>query len=119
MKEETVAVSIAEIGKACGIKNVRTVDPRDVRTAIALVKEATESPEPWLIVSEAPCPLQLREPLGPPLAVAGTCKACNLCLNLGCPGLEKIGNTIQINVHLCAGCRMCLNICPAKVIAEA
>ena len=118
MKEETVRASIAEIGKACGIKNVRTVDPRDIKTAIALVKEATESPEPWLIVSEAPCPLQLRKPLGPPLSVSGACKKCNLCLKLGCPGLEKVGDTIQINVHLCAGCKMCLNVCPAKVITE-
>ena len=119
MKEETVRASIAEIGKACGIKNVRTVDPRDIKTAIALVKEATESPEPWLIVSEAPCPLQLRESLGPPLSVSGTCKKCNLCLKLGCPGLEKHGDQVSINIHLCAGCKMCLHVCPAKVITES
>ena len=117
MGEETVKVSIAEIGKACGIKNVRTVDPRDVQTAVALVKEATESPETWLIVSEAPCPLHLKKPLGPPLSVKEeVCKKCNMCLKLGCPGLEKVGSTIQINELLCAGCKMCQNICPARAI---
>jgi len=116
--EETVKVSIAEIGKACGIKNVRTVDPRDIKTAAAVVKEATDSPEPWLIVSEAPCPLHLRKPLGPPLVVTGTCKKCNLCLKLGCPGLEKVGDQVGINELLCAGCQMCQNICPARAITE-
>jgi len=116
MKEDTVMVSIAELGRACGIKNVRTVDPRDVKTAIALVKEATDSPEPWLIVSEAPCPLQLREPLGPPLSVRDICKMCDICLKLGCPGMEKNGNRVRINELLCAGCKMCQNICPAKAI---
>jgi indolepyruvate ferredoxin oxidoreductase alpha subunit len=116
MGEPTVAVSIKEIGKACGIKNVRTVNPRDIKTAVALLKEATDSPEPWLIVSEAPCPLHLKKSLGKPLAVMETCKKCNLCLKLGCPGLEKTDNGVRINELLCAGCEMCKNVCPAKAI---
>jgi indolepyruvate ferredoxin oxidoreductase alpha subunit len=116
MGEHTVTVSIEEVGKACGVKNVRTVNPRDIKTAVAVLKEATDSPEPWLIVSEAPCPLHLREPLGPPLSVKESCKKCNLCLKLGCPGLEKDGDQVRINSLLCAGCEMCKNVCPAKAI---
>jgi indolepyruvate ferredoxin oxidoreductase alpha subunit len=119
MGEPTVAVSIEEIGKACGVKNVRTVDPRDIKTAVATLREATDSPEPWLIVSEAPCPLHLKEPLGKPLSVkAETCKKCNLCLKLGCPGLEKTDDGVRINALLCAGCQMCQNMCPAKAIGK-
>ncbi|MDR2705472.1 MAG: indolepyruvate ferredoxin oxidoreductase subunit alpha, partial [Planctomycetaceae bacterium] len=118
MGETTHEASIEEIGKACGIKNVRTVDPRDIKTAIAILKEATESPEAWLIVSKAPCPLHLRKPLGPPLQVAeNQCRKCNACLKLGCPGLEKDGDRIRINKYLCAGCDLCKNICPAKAIS--
>ena len=116
MGEPTVAVSIEEIGKACGVKNVRTVDPRDINMAVATLTEATESPEPWLIVSLAPCPLHLKKPLGPPLAVKETCKKCNLCLKLGCPGLEKTDGGVRINELLCAGCQMCQHVCPAKAI---
>ena len=117
MGEKTVALSIEEIGKACGVKNVRTVDPRDIKTAVATLSEATESAEPWLIVSEAPCPLHLKKPLGPPLSVAKSCKKCNICLKLGCPGLEKTSDQgVRINPLLCAGCNMCLNVCPAKAI---
>jgi indolepyruvate ferredoxin oxidoreductase alpha subunit len=116
MGETTAVASIEKIGKACGIKNVRTVHPRDIKTALALLKEATESTEPWLIVSKAPCPLHLRKPLGKPLAVKETCKKCNVCLKLGCPGLEKAGDHVRINSLLCAGCKMCQNVCPAKAI---
>jgi indolepyruvate ferredoxin oxidoreductase alpha subunit len=118
MGETTNEASIEEIGRACGIKNIRTLDPRDIKTAIATLKEATDSPEPWLIVSKAPCPLHLRKALGPPLHVnEATCKKCGACLKLGCPGLEKIeANKVRINELLCAGCEQCKNICPAKAI---
>jgi indolepyruvate ferredoxin oxidoreductase alpha subunit len=117
MGEATIEASIEEIGRACGVKNVRTVDPRDIKTATALLTEATESSEPWLIVSKAPCPLYLRKPLGEPLTVkTEVCKKCNVCLKLGCPGLEKSGDQIRINEFLCAGCKMCQNVCPAKAI---
>ncbi|MCL2743991.1 MAG: indolepyruvate ferredoxin oxidoreductase subunit alpha [Planctomycetaceae bacterium] len=115
--EETFAASIEEIGKACGVPNVRTINPRDVKTAVAILKEATESPEPWLIVAKSPCPLHLRAASGQPLSVDETvCKKCNACLKLGCPAIEKSGDNISINKLLCAACGMCRAICPAKAI---
>ncbi len=120
MDKDTVELSIEEIGKACGIKNIRTVHPRDVKKAVDTLKEAIDSPEPWLIVSKAPCPLHERKPIGPPLKIETVvCKRCNLCLKLGCPAIEKDGNTIQINELLCAGCEMCMNLCPTKAICCA
>ncbi|MDR0869560.1 MAG: indolepyruvate ferredoxin oxidoreductase subunit alpha [Planctomycetaceae bacterium] len=117
MGETTAEASIEKIGEAVGIKNIRTIDPRDVKTAVATFKEATESPEPWLIVSKAPCPLHLRKPLGPPMKVKdGQCKNCKACLKLGCPGLEYTGTEVRVNPMLCAGCEMCKNVCMFKAI---
>ncbi|MGL4595374.1 MAG: indolepyruvate ferredoxin oxidoreductase subunit alpha [Thermoguttaceae bacterium] len=117
MGDNTIEASIETIGHACGIKNVRTIHPRDVQEVIATLKEATESPESWLIVSKAPCPLHERTPIGPPLQIdAAQCKRCKLCLKLGCPGIEKDGDEICINTYLCAGCEMCSKICPAHAI---
>jgi len=116
MGEDTIIASIPEIGKACGYKNVKTVDPNDIKATIAVLKEATESPDPWLVVTEAPCPLHKRAVLGSPLTITEKCTNCKICLKLGCPGLEKFGDEVKINVHLCAGCKMCQSICPAKAI---
>lgn len=117
MGETTNEASIEQIGRACGIPNVRTIDPRDIKTAVATFKEATASPEPWLIVSKAPCPLHLKKQLGPALTVIeNQCKKCNACLKLGCPAIEKEGDQVRINEYLCAGCEMCKNVCPAKAI---
>lgn len=117
MDEPTIAVSIEEIGKACGIANVATVDPRAIKETVALLHRAIDAPEPWLIVSKAACPLHQRAPLGPPLAVdEEKCRKCGICLKLGCPAIEKSGDTVTINEYLCAGCQMCANLCPAKCI---
>ncbi|MDR2169281.1 MAG: hypothetical protein LBP59_03985 [Planctomycetaceae bacterium] len=118
MGEATIAVSIEELGKACGIANIRTVNPRDVANVVATIDEAINSDESWLIVSKSPCPLHLRKQVGEPLNVEdSSCRKCGICLKLGCPGLEKQQNgKIRINKFLCAGCEMCKNICPAKAI---
>ncbi len=119
MGEPTAAVSIEEIGKAVGVKNTVVVDPRNVKETIKVLKEAINSPEPWLIVSKSPCPLHLRKPVGPPLAVDfEKCKRCGLCLKLGCPGIEKEGDQVRVNPLLCAGCEMCKNLCPVQAIDE-
>jgi indolepyruvate ferredoxin oxidoreductase alpha subunit len=117
MGEETITASIEEIGKACGIKNIKTINPRDVAKTVEIINNALNSNEPYLIVSKAPCPLHLRKSIGEPLQVdESACRKCGLCLKLGCPGLEKQDSNIRINKLLCAGCQMCKNICPTKAI---
>jgi indolepyruvate ferredoxin oxidoreductase alpha subunit len=117
MGDVTAAVSIEDLGRACGIGNIRTVNPREVAVVVAAIDEAIKSDEPWLIVSKAPCPLHLRKPIGEPLKVEeSACRRCGICLKLGCPGLERQDGNIRINKLLCAGCQMCKNICPAKAI---
>ncbi|MDR1385199.1 MAG: indolepyruvate ferredoxin oxidoreductase subunit alpha [Planctomycetaceae bacterium] len=113
MDEPTGIVSIEEVGRAVGIKNIATLDPRNMKQVYAALKEAVASPEPWLIVSKAPCPLYLRKNPGDPLEInQSKCKKCKLCLKLGCPAIEKDGEAISINAYTCAGCTLCLQTCP-------
>ncbi|MDR1291585.1 MAG: indolepyruvate ferredoxin oxidoreductase subunit alpha [Planctomycetaceae bacterium] len=119
MGEDTISASIEDIGRACGINNITTVNPREVAKVVAAIDTAIKSNEPQLIVSKAPCPLHLRKMLGEPLEVdESLCRKCGICLKLGCPGLEKQDGNIRINKLLCAGCEMCKNICPAKAITR-
>ncbi|MDR1053497.1 MAG: indolepyruvate ferredoxin oxidoreductase subunit alpha [Planctomycetaceae bacterium] len=119
MGEDTIAASIEDIGRACGINKITTVNPREVAAVVAAIDTAIKSNEPQLIVSKAPCPLHLRKTLGEPFEVEeSVCRKCGICLKLGCPGLEKQDGNIRINKLLCAGCEMCKNICPAKAITR-
>lgn len=117
MGAEAPVASIEDIGRACGIKNVATVDPYDLPATTRAIKAAINSDQSWLIVSRRPCPLHERITLGPPRRLdADVCRECGLCLRLGCPALEGGDGIPQVNALLCAGCGLCDQICPADAI---
>ncbi|MDO5554087.1 MAG: indolepyruvate ferredoxin oxidoreductase subunit alpha [Planctomycetia bacterium] len=119
MGEETKEISIADIGRAVGIRQIYEVQPRKVNETIAVLKRALASDEPVLIISKTPCPLASHESLGLPLHVnKDKCKRCGLCLKLGCPGIEKDEDGVHVNTLLCASCKLCQQICPAHAFEE-
>lgn len=112
--EETVAASIAEIGKALGFSNIAEVNPREIKKNVEVLKKALDSNEPWLIIAKTPCPLAVRKMPGKPLKIdQDKCKKCGLCLKLGCPAIEKdLQGSMSVNPLLCAGCALCEQVCP-------
>ena len=118
MDEPTIVVSIEKVGRAVGMKNIATIDTNNLKQVLATLKTAIESDEPWLIVAKGPCPLYERKNLGDPLTIdQDKCNKCKLCLKLGCPAIEKDGETIRINELSCAGCTLCLQTCPHGCIS--
>jgi indolepyruvate ferredoxin oxidoreductase alpha subunit len=114
MGEPTHATSIEAIARACGVQRVRTIDPYDLIATMKAVEEELNSDEPSVVVSVAPCVLQERKMIGPRRAIdAPTCKACGLCLRLGCPAVEGGGKGVKpvMNELLCNGCGMCQQVC--------
>lgn len=113
------SVSIENIAKACGVKNVVTVNPYMVEETAKVIEQALESNEPSVIVSRAPCPLHEGHPVGPPKVMdAEVCQQCGQCLDLGCPAVEKsAGHGLNINEQLCGGCGLCEQICPFTAIS--
>ena len=117
MGEDTVAASIQEIGKACGIKRVVTINPYDTKQTEQVIEDELNAEEASLIISAAPCPLKLRAKIGPMrLILNDVCKACKKCLKLGCPAIEGTGDKPKINEYLCSGCGLCQQICPFDAI---
>jgi len=117
MGEAVKAVSIEDIGRACGIKRVSVIDPYDLDQAGQVSSAEIEAKEPSLIVSRAPCPLREKKRVGPVRKIlADKCKGCELCLDLGCPAIEGGEDGPRINETLCAGCGLCEQICPAEAI---
>ncbi|MBP7936050.1 MAG: indolepyruvate ferredoxin oxidoreductase subunit alpha [Phycisphaerae bacterium] len=117
MGDKTAAASIEDLGRACGIKRVRTIDPYDLKTTMQVLKEEIQADEPSLVISRAPCLLHERPPVVAKYAVdADKCKECGLCLKLGCPAMEGGGGAPRINYLLCSGCGVCMQVCRFDVI---
>jgi indolepyruvate ferredoxin oxidoreductase alpha subunit len=117
MGEATKAVSIEDIGRACGIERVCVINPYNLDQVSRVIFDEIAADEPSLIVSRAPCPLREKKRVGEGRKIlAEECKSCELCLNLGCPAIEGAEEGPKINETLCAGCGLCEQVCPAGAI---
>ena len=117
MGEKTVAVSIENMVKACGIERCRVVDPYDIAATAEAFKEEMEFDGPSVIISRAPCLLYVRKTLGKPFTVlADKCKKCGACLKVGCPALEAIEKQPFVNPDSCVGCGICKQMCKFDAI---
>jgi indolepyruvate ferredoxin oxidoreductase alpha subunit len=120
MGEDTVSATVEDFGRACGIRNIATVDPYDLKESIETIGKALGSDEPWLIVARSPCPLHAKKSVGPARRVdQELCKKCKACLRLGCPAIEWVNDEIRVNELLCGGCTLCEQVCKEGAIAIA
>ncbi|MBR0225721.1 MAG: indolepyruvate ferredoxin oxidoreductase subunit alpha [Thermoguttaceae bacterium] len=118
--EETFAADIAEIARAMGMKNVATVNPRNLEETSKALKKAIESDEPELVIAKEPCPLAYKQKLTKGMRVnQDNCKKCGACLKLGCPALERDENkTVTVNSSLCVACGLCKQVCRFSALEE-
>jgi indolepyruvate ferredoxin oxidoreductase alpha subunit len=120
MGEDTISASIEDFGRACGMKNIATVDPYDLKATTEVIRTAVESDEAWLIVARSPCPLHTKKAPGPSRRIdQELCKKCKACLRLGCPAIEWVNDEVRINELLCGGCALCEKVCKEGAIAMA
>jgi indolepyruvate ferredoxin oxidoreductase alpha subunit len=118
--EATVAASIADIGRACGVRDIHQVDPYNLKATVEALRAALAADEPSLIVSYAPCILHERTRLTGKRGIdAATCRQCGLCLRLGCPAIEKSGEQTRIDPLMCNGCGLCAQVCRFDAIGMA
>ena len=114
-------VSIEAVGKAVGVKRVRTVNPYRLEETVQALKEELAADEPSLVVVKAECPLNARRAVGPRVRIdENKCVNCRSCLKIGCPAVEAADKTVKprINPTLCAGCNLCGQVCPKGAISQ-
>ena len=118
---ETPSIPLEPIVRACGVKNVRTVDPYDLGATIEAMKEAVASDELSVIIAEHPCPLLKRKEGSLKRSSYAIdqdkCVRCYTCVSrLSCPAISKDGKDVRIDVTMCIGCGVCAQVCPKDAI---
>lgn len=114
------AISIYELCKAIGIKNVTEVDAFDIDTLEKTVKEEVAKDELSVIITKSPCVMLKQKPITHKcVSDPDLCKKCGMCLKPGCPAVTKREDgTISIDDTLCNGCDLCMKLCKFGAIKE-
>ncbi|MDI6798766.1 MAG: thiamine pyrophosphate-dependent enzyme, partial [Candidatus Aenigmarchaeota archaeon] len=124
MGEETKEIKIEDIAKACGVENVRVVDPYNLQEMEDVVKEFINKDSVSVIVAKRECRLlavrKMRK-AGIKIPVfeidQRKCTKCGKCLyEFACPAIFEENGKFYIDKDLCLGCGVCPQICPAKAI---
>jgi indolepyruvate ferredoxin oxidoreductase alpha subunit len=117
-----IRVSIEEIVRACGVKDVHLVKPFKVNKTIEAAKAARDYDGISVIISQEYCPL-FAKAIGefkksrPFYVNHSKCKNHRDCINLiACPAMYLDGERVEINKNLCIGCSVCAQICPENAI---
>ncbi|MGL4797640.1 MAG: thiamine pyrophosphate-dependent enzyme, partial [Paraclostridium sp.] len=121
-------VDIEKLVLACGIENVRTIDPNNLKDVKETIDWALKLDEPSVIITRWPCVLkkfssQDKEEFKGAFTQScsvdnDACIGCKLCIKSGCPSLsfEKDIKKACIDKNSCVGCEVCSQICPKNAI---
>lgn len=127
--EGTTQLDLEALVSALGIKNIRVVDPYDLKNTKAVIKEELAKEGTSVVISKRPCVLFKRANLKaqePVQVDPDKCTGCKACLALGCPPIswkkveKKEGSKREgvavIDKYLCNGCGLCLQVCKFNAI---
>jgi len=128
--EVTEAVSIEAIVRAFGFKNVRVIDPNQLKEVKEALNWALGMQEPSVIITRWPCALKKQTALdkeefkGSFTSVywvnEEVCIGCKMCTRTGCPAIvfqvEK--KKSSIDPEKCVGCSVCAQVCPVHAIQK-
>lgn len=117
-------VNIEKLVLAIGIKpeNLRIVDPYKFAETEAVVKEAYNSTEPFVIIAKQPCALiksVLKKRVNMKCVIkTDKCKKCKACIKIGCPALMFKDGIVSIDKNMCNGCELCKQVCKFDAIEK-
>jgi indolepyruvate ferredoxin oxidoreductase alpha subunit len=116
-------VDIPALCRAIGVRSVVVVDPYDLGGTHRALLAAVRSRGLSVVITTRPCvemPVKVR---GRVYHVdSDACNGCQLCMELGCPGLiwdlDTVGDQRQVRVDpdRCSGCTICAQLCPQQAI---
>jgi indolepyruvate ferredoxin oxidoreductase alpha subunit len=119
----TGKVDIRALCASIGVKSVVSVDPYDLGGTHRALLGAVRKRGLSVVITTRPCvemPVKVR---GRIYGVdSSACNGCQLCMDLGCPGLIwdlEAGDDhrgVRIDPDRCSGCTVCAQLCPQQAI---
>ena len=128
--EITEAVSIEAIVRAFGFKNVRVIDPNQLKQVKGALDWALALQEPSVIITRWPCALKKQTAIdkeefkGSFTSVywvnEEVCIGCKKCTRTGCPAIvfQFAKKKSSIDPEKCVGCSVCAQVCPVQAIQK-
>jgi len=120
MGEETYEMDPEIVSRALGATSVVTVDPHDLASVEAALREETARSGLSVVVAKAPCALMVKDEKYPFAVDVDACTACRACIRLGCPAISADGDgKALIDLAQCVGCGQCVAVCKPGAIVPA
>ncbi len=118
MGDISTALSIPDILKACGVRQVETADPLDLEAAKAAVVRAVAAEGIAAVIFKSPC-IAVAKPALRYTVDTQVCTGCKRCIReLGCPAVIWRDGKAHIDAGLCYGCTVCAQVCPFGAIKK-
>ncbi len=106
-----------KIVKGLGVEHVETVNPNDLEATIEAAQRAIDFEGTSVVITRAPCVTRIK-PDKSYYVDKDECSECLICIeDLGCPSIIVSEDSVIITGN-CAGCGICVPICPSEAIKE-
>ena len=122
VRRPTRKLILEDIVRACGIENVKIVDPYDLKKAQEVFEEALRSDGPTVVIARRLCAeeyVRRAKQQGVEIRCYTVneekCSGCKICLiEFGCPAIfwRDDVKKAAVNPVQCMGCGVCAQLCP-------
>jgi indolepyruvate ferredoxin oxidoreductase alpha subunit len=121
MGEETKALKIEELVKACGVEQVAVINVYNLKESISKIKELYTLPGVSVIVAKGECRLLFVRNLArkglpiPKFEIVKQSPDLEKLKDYNCPAIRKNKNGYYIDKRFCWGCSACYQIFPENI----
>ena len=129
--QPTPVIDLEAVVRACGIHQIRVIDPNNLKEVSDALDWAVALKEPSVIITRWPCVLKRLsqadlEEFGSDVfkekckVDTAKCIGCKKCVTTGCPALsiDTKAKKAVIDAASCVGCGVCAQVCPVGAIAK-